>query len=57
LEDGMLNANGDIAVYTINGMLVLQGRDTENVATLGQGIYIVTVTNNAHRAALKVMIP
>ena len=57
LEDGILNANGDVAVYTINGMLVLQGHDTVNIATLGQGIYIVTVTNNAHRAALKVMIP
>jgi hypothetical protein len=57
VEDGILNANGDVAVYTINGMLVLQGHDTVNIATLGQGIYIVTVTNNAHRAALKVMIP
>lgn len=56
-EDTMLMANGDVHVYTLNGILVLQGRDKVDTTILKQGVYIVTVTNNAHRAAVKVLIP
>jgi hypothetical protein len=57
IEDGMLIANGAVTVYSLNGVLVAQGNDCLCTTSLNQGVYIVLVTNQSKRAAIKLLIP
>lgn len=57
IENGMLIANGTMTVYSLNGVLVAQGNDCLCTTSLNQGVYIVLVTNQSKRAAIKLLIP
>jgi hypothetical protein len=57
IEDGMLIANGAVTVYSLNGALLAQGNDRLCITSLNQGVYIVMVTNQSKRAAIKLLIP
>ncbi len=57
IENGLLNTNGKLSVYTLSGTLVLQGNGQIDTTLLNQGVYIVTITNQSERSALKLLVP
>ena len=56
IENGMLITNGTVTVYSLSGALVAQGNDHLSTTSLKQGVYIVMVTNQSKRTAIKLLI-
>jgi hypothetical protein len=57
LVDGMLQANGKISVYNLNGMMVAQGVDCVPASQLNMGVYIISVSNAEGSQVGKILIP
>ena len=57
MVNSILQADGAITVYNLNGMVIAQGMNTINMQSLNAGVYIVSVNNNSGAATCKVLIP
>ncbi len=53
----IINANGTIRIYNINGILIQQSKNSINTDALNKGIYIITVSNNSNYSSHKILIP
>lgn len=55
-ENGMLQADGMMRVYDVNGVLLMQGTNVLNTGALHMGVYIISVTTESGATVQKVLL-